>query len=183
MNRDLRIGAGFLTAITVLGIGSVALDRKSTVRAATVQAPRFEVDPLWPKPLPNHWLIGNAIGVSVDAQDHIWIVHRAGSLERMETYAQQNPPASECCVAAPPVLEFDEAGNLIGHWGGPGPGTTGPKPITASRSTIKGTSGSAATAGRSRVARPQPAREAPAPPATECPLPEVLPPAATSTTT
>src|SRR5256886_5061711 len=31
-------------------------------------------------------------------------------------------PAAECCVPAPPVLEFDEEGNLIGHWGGPGAG-------------------------------------------------------------
>ena len=39
----------------------------------------FEVDPFWPKPLPNHWLLGSAIGVSVDAQDHVWIVHRGPS--------------------------------------------------------------------------------------------------------
>src|SRR5437868_1865808 len=78
----------------------------SSVSAATVQAPRFEVDPMWPKPLPNHWVMGATIGVSVDAQDHIWIVHRPGSLERMETYAGQNPPLSECCSPAPPVLEF-----------------------------------------------------------------------------
>jgi DNA-binding beta-propeller fold protein YncE len=90
-------------------------------------APRFEVEPLWPKPLPNHWVIGNTIGVSVDSQDHIWIIHRAGSLERMETYAAANPPASECCSPAPPVLEFDEDGNLIGHWGGPGKGYDWPE--------------------------------------------------------
>src|SRR2546430_10696642 len=24
-------------------------------QAQTVRAPRFEVDPFWPKPLPNHW--------------------------------------------------------------------------------------------------------------------------------
>jgi DNA-binding beta-propeller fold protein YncE len=86
------------------------------------QAPRFEVDPLWPKPLPNHWIMGSVVGVAVDALDHIWIVHRPGTLERMETYATQNPPASDCCAPAPPVLEFDQAGNLIGHWGGPGEG-------------------------------------------------------------
>jgi hypothetical protein len=80
------------------------------------------VDPLWPKPLPNHWVIGSAVGVSVDSQDHIWIVHRTTSLEPMEIYAAAKPPASECCLAAPPVLEFDEEGNLIGHWGGPGAG-------------------------------------------------------------
>jgi DNA-binding beta-propeller fold protein YncE len=77
---------------------------------------------MWPKPLPNHWILGMTIGVSVDAQDHIWIIHRGGSLERMEKYATTNPPAAECCSPAPPVLEFDQAGNLIGHWGGPGPG-------------------------------------------------------------
>jgi DNA-binding beta-propeller fold protein YncE len=85
-------------------------------------APRFEVDPLWPKPLPNHWVIGNAIGVSVDAQDHVWIIHRAGSLEPKEIYATANPPAAECCTPAPPVLAFDQAGNLVASWGGPGEG-------------------------------------------------------------
>ncbi|PYU34617.1 MAG: hypothetical protein DMG31_05690 [Acidobacteria bacterium] len=103
-------------------MGSLVLERRAGVEAAGVQAPRFEVDPMWPKPLPNHWLLGMTIGVSVDAKDHIWIIHRGGSLERMENYLAANPPASECCMAAPPVLEFDEEGNLIGHWGGPGQG-------------------------------------------------------------
>ena len=60
--------------------------------------------------------------MSVDSNDHIWIIHRAGALEPKEVYAAANPPASECCNPAPPVLEFDEEGNLIGHWGGPGQG-------------------------------------------------------------
>jgi DNA-binding beta-propeller fold protein YncE len=77
---------------------------------------------MWPKPLPNHWIIGQTIGVSVDSNDHIWIIHRGSALERMETYAAANPPAAECCSPAPPVLEFNEAGDLIGHWGGPGEG-------------------------------------------------------------
>jgi hypothetical protein len=127
MSRNRRIGAALIAAIVVLGIGSVALDRYARVNAAAVVAPRFEVDPLWPKPLPNHWVIGNAIGVAVDARDHVWIVHRAASLERMETYAAQNPPAAECCAPAPPVLEFDPAGNLVGHWGGPGEGYDWPE--------------------------------------------------------
>jgi DNA-binding beta-propeller fold protein YncE len=127
MTRNLRIGVTFGAVLAVLGIGSVALDRMAGVKAATVMAPRFEVDPMWPKPLPNHWLLGNVIGVTVDAQDHIWIVHRGAALERMETYAAANPPASECCVPAPPVLEFDETGNLIGHWGGPGEGYDWPE--------------------------------------------------------
>ena len=61
------------------------------MEAAGVQAPRFEVDPMWPKPLPNHWLLGKTIGVSVDAQDHIWIIHRAGSLEADGNYADHEP--------------------------------------------------------------------------------------------
>src|SRR5262249_23559221 len=117
MKRDLRIGAALLAVIVALGVGSAVLDRFSTVKAAAVTAPRFEVDPMWPKPLPNHWVVGNVIGVSVDSNDHIWIVHRAAALEPKEIYASWNPPAAECCVPAPPVLEFDEAGNLIGHWG------------------------------------------------------------------
>jgi DNA-binding beta-propeller fold protein YncE len=119
---DLRVGAAFLIAVTALGTATVVFQHRAVVEAAGVQAPRFEVEPLWPKPLPNHWVVGNVIGVSVDAQDHIWIVHRAAALERMEVYASTTPPAADCCAPAPPVLEFDEAGNLIGHWGGPGEG-------------------------------------------------------------
>src|SRR6185369_2529744 len=120
MKRNLYIGTAFLTTIVALDIGSSILDRKA--EAAAVQAPRFEVDPMWPKPLPNHWVMGNTIGVSVDASDHVWIIHRAGSLEAKEIYAVTNPPGATCCLPAPPVLEFDEEGNLIGHWGGPGEG-------------------------------------------------------------
>jgi len=122
MKTNLYVGALVVALLVSLGIGSALLEKRAAVEAAGVQAPRFEVDPMWPKPLPNHWLLGMTIGVSVDAQDHIWIIHRGGSLERMENYAAANPPASECCSAAPPVLEFDEEGNLIGHWGGPGQG-------------------------------------------------------------
>ena len=122
MNRNRCIASAVIVFLVVFGAWSSIEGKNSTVRAASVEAPRFEVEPLWPKPLPNHWVLGATVGVSVDAKDHIWIVHRQNTLERMETYAQQTPAAGECCVAAPPVLEFDEEGNLIGHWGGPGPG-------------------------------------------------------------
>jgi DNA-binding beta-propeller fold protein YncE len=87
-----------------------------------VVAPRFEVDLTWPKPLPNHWILGATIGVSTDAKDHVWIIHRPGSLEPGETHATTNPPVAHCCAPAPPVLEFDQEGNLLRHWGGPGQG-------------------------------------------------------------
>jgi len=125
MKRNLFIGTAFLTTIVALGIGSSILGRKA--EASAIQAPRFEVDPMWPKPLPNHWVMGNTIGVSVDAADHVWIIHRAGSLEAKEIYAVTNPPGATCCLPAPPVLEFDQEGNLIGHWGGPGQGYDWPE--------------------------------------------------------
>jgi hypothetical protein len=121
MQINLRIGVAFCATLMILGISSVVLAKKASDHG-TVQAPRFEVDPMWPKPLPNHWVMGNTIGVSADAQDHIWIIHRAGSLEAKEVYATANPPAAECCTPAPPVLEFDQAGNLLASWGGPGAG-------------------------------------------------------------
>jgi len=111
-----------LAACGVLALGIILVRYRTTVQAAGVQAPRFEVDPLWPKPLPNHWVIGSVIGVAVDGKDNVWILHRAGSLEAKEQYATMNPKAAECCAAAPPVLEFNQAGDLIGHWGGPGEG-------------------------------------------------------------
>ena len=85
-------------------------------------APVYEVDPLWPKPLPNDWLIGQVGGIAVDARDHVWVLQRPGSLTRDEAGAAQDPPLSACCRPAPPVLELDAEGNLIQAWGGPGAG-------------------------------------------------------------
>src|ERR1700726_2296769 len=118
MKRNQYVGLGFLALAGTLGVGSFLLQKHSVGEAPAVTAPRFEVDPLWPKPLPNHWLMGQTIGVSVDANDHIWIIHRGGSLEPGEQHASATPQVAQCCAAAPPVLEFDEEGTLIGHWGG-----------------------------------------------------------------
>jgi DNA-binding beta-propeller fold protein YncE len=90
--------------------------------AATVVAPRFAVDPQWPKPLPHHWIIGMTVGVAVDAHDHVFIVQRPRSVNvPTESGAAANPPTAECCAPAPPVLEFDPAGNLVNSWGGQSP--------------------------------------------------------------
>jgi DNA-binding beta-propeller fold protein YncE len=158
-----------------VGFGRIADEQ----RLSSELVPTFEVDPLWPKPLPNHWILGQTIGVAVDARDHVWIVHRgdaslnimtegnnttgptwtvtsnqpwlalpgasrggtgSGTLSFSITGAAPKEPATgtltvtvtgsqplkespaACCSGAPPVLEFDQAGNLVGHWGGPGPG-------------------------------------------------------------
>jgi hypothetical protein len=64
--RKLALAAALAVAIVSLGVGQHALDAKARVHA--VQAPRFEVNPLWPKPLPNHWVLGNVIVAGVDAK-------------------------------------------------------------------------------------------------------------------
>ena len=125
-NRRYRIAFALLAFAAVLGAVSVLLDRTAGVEAAAVMAPRFEVDPLWPKPLPNHWLLGTVIGVDVDEEDNVWIIHRGSSLEPKEVYATWDPPASTCCYPAPPVLVFNSRGDLLRHWGGPGEGYNWP---------------------------------------------------------
>ena len=124
--RHLLFGASLVTIIATLGFGSTALER-ATEATQAVEAPMFEVDPLWPKPLPNHWVLGSAIGVTVDSRDHVWIVHRGNGNERTELGAAQDPPTGECCIPAPNVLEFDQDGNLVSSWGGPGDGYDWPQ--------------------------------------------------------
>jgi len=120
-SRNLLIGAGFGALLAALAIGQAALDKSAAAQSTGVMAPHFEVDPLWPKPLPNHWVLGSTIGVWVDTDDHVWIIHRSSA-----TLARNEKPledkTGECCAGAPPVLEFDQAGNLLRHWGGPGEG-------------------------------------------------------------
>jgi DNA-binding beta-propeller fold protein YncE len=122
MKRNLVVASALVMTLALLLACYIVTSKRTVVHAAAVEAPRFEVDPMWPKPLPNHWILGQTIGVSVDGNDHIWIIHRGGSLEPGEQHAATNPPTAMCCAAAPPVLEFDQQGNLIGHWGGPGNG-------------------------------------------------------------
>ena len=89
--------------------------------------PQFQVDPFWPKELPNNWIVGQVSGVAVDDRDHVWLLHRPRTLTAREAGAVQQPPLSECCVPAPPVLEFDPDGNVVGAWGGPGQGYDWPE--------------------------------------------------------
>ena len=108
------VAAGLVTAVGVLWFVQGKLD--GMVEAQQVQAPMFQVDPFWPKPFPNSWLLGSAIGLWVDDSDVIWMVHRqnltGGEAGRVEG-------GSECCIPAPPVLAFDLDGNVVRSWGPP----------------------------------------------------------------
>ena len=94
-----------------------------------VQVPRFQYDPSFPQPLPPTWAIGAIGGMAVDGRDHVWVLHRPGPLRGNERFAGAGatPPKAECCIPAPPVLEFDQDGALVSSWGGPGAGYEWPQ--------------------------------------------------------
>jgi hypothetical protein len=117
LTRTLAIGAAVAATFAVVG-------------AQRSDSPAVQVDPFWPKPLPEHWILGSVTGIALDSRDHLWVVHRgASSLNaRTEIGLASTPPSAEaCCLPAPSVLQFDPAGNLAGHWKGPGEGYQWPQ--------------------------------------------------------
>jgi len=71
------------------------------------KAPVFVVDPTWPS-IPNNWVLGEVTSISVDKDDHVWVLH-----------VPQSISDAQRANAAPPVLEFDDKGKLLTSWGGP----------------------------------------------------------------
>ncbi len=101
------------TALVVFPSSSAAQNSASAARTI----PTFKVDPSWPLEMPNKWILGAVTGVFVDAKQHVWVTHLPETLTEEETAVQQKPPIGTCCVAAPPVLEFDAQGKLVQGWG------------------------------------------------------------------
>lgn len=119
------LGALVAALLVAFGLlGPAAVGQPEDVGRQNV-APKFQVDPNWPKPLPNDWILGQVAGVAVDADDHVWIVQRPGSLDPTERGLDEG--TAMCCRAAPPVMEFDSQGNLLQAWGGPGEGFDWPE--------------------------------------------------------
>ena len=118
MKRTLNL----LTGVAVVTFMGACTAGEGAAPGTAGMAPMFEVDPLFPQPLPNHWLLGPTIGVTVDTRDHIWIVHR-NTVDQfaMNTEIGITAGVSECCQPGPPILEFDQDGNLISSFGGPSP--------------------------------------------------------------
>ena len=107
MNRRVRTAVVGCGVVVALGLAQAALDEVAAARTqGAPMAPRFEVDPFWPKPLPNHWVLGNAIGVWVDDQDQVWIVHRGSATLAANEKALESK-SGDCCAGAPGVLAFD----------------------------------------------------------------------------
>jgi DNA-binding beta-propeller fold protein YncE len=104
------VGAAVLAALPT----SVAAQ---SAKPAAGAVPTFKVDPSWPLEMPHKWILGSVTGVFVDAKQHVWVTHLPETLTPEETAVEQKPPIGTCCVAAPPVLEFDAQGKLIQGWG------------------------------------------------------------------
>jgi hypothetical protein len=106
--------------IALIGFVAAVVPQPGLMRPALAEPPKFQVDPTWPQPLPGNWIIGVIGGIFVDAQDHIWINQRPSSLDAREKRASTAANVI-CCVPAPPVIEFDQAGKVVQGWGGDGP--------------------------------------------------------------
>ena len=116
----LFIGATLVVVLVVLGVGQSKLQESSVAASNDIMAPHFLVDPYWPRPLPNMWAMGNTIGVEVDERDHVFVVHRNDASQfGGNTEIGLQGGVSECCTPAPPIIEFDHAGNVVNAWGGP----------------------------------------------------------------
>jgi hypothetical protein len=92
-----------LSAIAIASVAALGV----SMTAAQQRTPTFTVDPAWPS-IPNNWVLGEVTSIATDSRDHIWVLHVPGSI-----------PESQRANAAPPVLEFDQAGKLLTSWGGP----------------------------------------------------------------
>ena len=129
MTKTLRISAILGTATVLLAsflLGQNHLNQAVSAANNERLAPKMVVDPFWPQPLPNNWILGATIGIAVDSQDHVYIVHRNQDNNFATQEIGLDNGVSECCTAAPPIIEFDPEGNVVAAWGGPGQGYTWP---------------------------------------------------------
>ena len=127
MSRRILVLGAFLVLGAAAGLAPYVFQRTASAQArpgaAGASVPNFEPDPLFFKSLPNRWTTGMIGGISVDpANDHVYVLHRPATIGEGEQSAGKKPPEARCCVPAPPILEFDQNGNLVRAFGGPGQG-------------------------------------------------------------
>ena len=118
MRTRTRLALTACAAIIAMGAYGLSTPRDAVAaQAQTRMVPKFEVDPSWPK-LPAKWIFGQVSSVSIDEKGHAWVLQRPSTVR-----ADQKAKG----MAAPPVLEFDENGNYVQGWGGPGAGYDWPE--------------------------------------------------------
>src|ERR1700761_8265828 len=127
LGKQRQVVGAVVALLAVTATLAPAAD-KSSAATTGASVPQFQVDVHWPKlPLPDKWALGELGGLFVDTHDNVWIIQRPGTLLPFEKAAALTPPTAECCVPAPPVIEFDPQGNVLGSWGGPGNGYDWPR--------------------------------------------------------
>jgi hypothetical protein len=82
-------------------------------------APKFKLDPDWPKPLPNKWKMGGVTGLAVDKDDNVWVLDRPNDLTDIELEAELTPPLADCCIRPPSMIHIDKNGIVIGSFDAP----------------------------------------------------------------
>ena len=120
----VRPALAFIACLSVFAVTGL---QYPGAQQAAPSVPTFQVDPSWPR-FEGNWIFGSIGGVFVDpTNDHVWVLNRPRTLEPDENYAAQKPPAADCCVPPPFVMEFDQNGKFLKEWGGPGPGYEWPQ--------------------------------------------------------
>src|SRR5678816_1240209 len=109
MNRHIF---GFVWVALLCVVSLMSMASQAPTRAGL---PAFQADRSWPS-IPNNWVLGEVSSIAVDAQDHVWILHRPATV-----------PEAQRSKAAPPVLEFEASGRFVRGWGGPGTGYDWPE--------------------------------------------------------
>lgn len=111
--RKIYIALGFAAMLPMF---LSVVGRHGRVQASPApkhQMPKFELDPAWPT-IPNGWTLGQVSDVTVDSQDHIWILHRPRTVKAGVS-------------TGPPVMVFDQDGKYLRGWGGKGEGYNWPQ--------------------------------------------------------
>ena len=102
-----RVAPSFVAACIVL---SLAVGVLGTAPAEAQEAPRYELDPLWPKlPFGDGWLTGGLGGMCAGGGDRIFILNRQNVV----------PEDLDGARHAPPIIELDAEGNVVRAWGDP----------------------------------------------------------------
>jgi hypothetical protein len=119
------------TFTAILGVGVLALaasacggspEQTEQAQGQPMQAmdaqgaPLFQVDPFWPKPLPNRWSMQQVTGIHVDHMDHVWFINRNQAATPNEISGDINGNGL-CCVLGPEIIELDQEGNVVNAWG------------------------------------------------------------------
>jgi DNA-binding beta-propeller fold protein YncE len=96
-----------ITGAVGLSLGVLHYQADAQSSGESLPAPKYEVDPWWPKTLPGKWVFARASGICIDSKDHVFVVNEGGLI----------PNTRHTAEVAPPIMEFDPAGNLLNSWG------------------------------------------------------------------